>query len=51
MVQMECIFETGRWKLSANFGESKMYKDIKDAFDKALKSLYEFKMKLMKGCV
>lgn len=25
------------------FGESKMYKDIKDAFDKALKSLYEFK--------
>ena len=25
------------------FGESKMYKDIKTAFDKALKSLYEFK--------
>ncbi len=33
--------EDGNYQLI--FGESKMYKDIKVAFDKALKSLYEFK--------
>ena len=33
--------EDGNYQLI--FGESKMYKEIKSAFDKALKSLYEFK--------
>ena len=33
--------EDGNYQLI--FGESKMYKEIKTAFDKALKSLYEFK--------
>lgn len=37
------FLELGDGNYQLIFGESKMYKDIKDAFDKALKSIYEFK--------
>lgn len=37
------FLELGDGNYQLIFGESKMYKDIKDAFAKALKSLYEFK--------